>query len=317
MRKHFYKLFVCVLLIAAMSVSTIPVFAADVEAVGEGNDASVEVQTTEPVVETITIENQELWEGKIPADLSWKTKQDKGQWIEELGLSEGINSLVLVINSLDKEDPDALPTQEAVERAEKAKLEQEANKNASQKSEKMKKGNIGQSQLLYLAKNAEGEWIEILSSECVISGGEIEANESIYGIYKPKQAFGNMENPGSLISYRNLTKDDYWILNPGSSDFGDIYTASSQGEVVVGAVNLSAQKVFFNYGMIVQAEDEEQKYPSLLLNCQQDFGSRDKFAGIQIPESTLRMLIQCIDENTSFVIVGSVDELTDLPVKNE
>ncbi len=307
-----------------MLLMTISAFGSETET-PEENNTGIETQAVEPVVDTITLDSQELWDGNVPADLSWKTKQDKGKWIEELGIAKEATSLLLIVNSLDKEDPNALPAQteqkmvwpESTDTASSAKNLDLTSRGFSSIEKE------GKSQLLYLSKNTEGEWVEILSTGCVISGGQTIKKEELYGVYKPKKSIGTKENPGSLLPYHTLLGNEYWTLNPEEDGYGDLIVSSEPRHKMAGALNLVGTKVFFNYGMIIETEmteenqQEETEYSALLLGCLHMESRMDLFAGIQIPETSLRMLLQCVDENTCIIIVGSADELTDIQNKDE
>ena len=70
-----------------------------------------------------------------------------------------------------------------------------------------------------------------------------------------------------------------------------------------------ALKTFFDYGMVIENVDEEAIYSALPMCCQMQDVNYARFGGIQMPDSNLRMLIQCVDENTRIVIAGSLEEL--------
>ena len=50
-------------------------------------------------------------EDEVPVDLSWKTQQDKGRWIDEMGIAGDSKSLILVINNLEMESSEEIPVQ--------------------------------------------------------------------------------------------------------------------------------------------------------------------------------------------------------------
>lgn len=245
----------------------------------------------ETAVDTITIDSEDMWNDDVPADLCWKTSQDKGQWIEDMGIGEDANSLILIINNLDKEDSDALPNQEAA--AKKPK----------------KKAAEGKSGLTYFTRNTDGEWEALFRMNCYISGGSAMEKERVYGVYAPVSTFGMKEDPGSLLPYHSVTSNDFWILDPESEDFGAIYTTSRHEAKPEDSISLEALKSFSNYGMILHAETEDEECPALMINCQQRESSGDTICGIQMPESYLRMLIQTVDEDTRIVIVGDPEDL--------
>lgn len=246
----------------------------------------------EPEVDTITLEPEVVWEDEVPVDLKWKTEQDKGRWIEELGIAQDSRSLVLVINNLENNREEELPIQNEDGTKSRPKKTQEA----------------GNSRLFYYSKGSDDHWREVFAINCYISGGSGE-DEDIYGVYRLESAFGSEDNPGSLVPYQQLTAADYWITDPEDNEFGYIYTAESKNEVPETYVNLEFMKAFSNYGMILKPETEGDAYPALVVNCQQASTKDRTFCGIQIYQSYLRILIQSIDEETRIMIAGDLEDL--------
>lgn len=243
-------------------------------------------------VDTIVLEPESLWEDEVPVDLSWKTQQDNGRWIEEMGIAEGARSLVLVINNLDKNEEDELPVR----------------KDDGTTARVKKKTLAGNSRLLYYSKGSDDQWREVFAVNCYISGGSGE-NEDIYGVYRLESAFGNEDNPGSLVPYHHLTSNDYWITDPDAEGFGEIYTAATEKPETDACVRLEEMKAFSNYGMILKPETEGDAYPALVVNCQQASTNDKTFCGIQLSQSYVRMLIQSIDPETRIMIAGELEDL--------
>ena len=242
---------------------------------------------TDMPVDTITLDETLSQDHIVAADISWKTAQDKGQWIKDLGIAEDVKSMLLVINNLDKEDPDTILT---------ASL---ASWNKIQ----------GKSRLFYFSKSADGDWNETFSVECYISGGRYLDKEEIYGVYKPVSSFGALANPGSLLSYKSLSLHDYWTTDPEDENYGSIFTIPQFYEKPEQAVNLSSLKAYSNYGMILHPQDESTDCPPLVINCQQLEGNNDALAGFCMPQEHLRMMIQSIDEETNVYIVENLADL--------
>lgn len=245
------------------------------------------------MVDTITLETEAPSEDEVPVDLRWKTRKEGGKWIESLEISQGVNSLVLILND---EDAEAIPPVRAQEEdnARVRKRDMSAN-----------------SRLLYYSKNADGEWKEVFATTCVISGGMLMDTEELYGIYRADDAFGTSDNPGSLIPYQKLTEKDYWILDSESDDYGTIVTVGPKGPQTELAVKLESMKSYSNYGMVLKPEDDEE-YPALIVNCQQADAVEDTISGIQVPQSYVRMLLQSIDSDTRIVIASDVTALEDM-----
>ena len=291
MRKHFNHIFVFLMSAMMLMTSGMQVFAA--------NTLAME---TEPAIDTITLNSDLIDNTEVHADLGWKTKQDKGQWIEDLGIGEGVNSLVLVINNLDKENPDDLPKQEVC-----------AEKNALEKNVEKPKKELditGKSRLIYFSRNELGEWEEFFSTEGFLSGDTLNGKEVTYGVYSPQTTFGVKENPGSLLPYQYLTTNDYWCLDPSDELFGNIVTVYKREEQPISGIKMESLKTFCNYGMILKPEMEGTGYPALVVNCLQLENNDGTFCGLQIPEQYMRILVQSLDENTRVIISDSLESLT-------
>lgn len=246
----------------------------------------------EQAVDTILLEPETLWEDEVPVDLSWKTQQDKGRWIDEMGIAGDSKSLILVINNLETGGGEEIPVQ-----------------TGNGKKTRAAKGELaGNSRLFYYSRGTDGDWREVFAVNCYISGGSGE-DEDIYGAYRLESAFGLEKDPGSLVSYRQLSQKDYWITDPEDEDFGDIYTAGEEGPVTKEAVRLGEMKAFSNYGMVLKPETEGDGYPALVVNCQQASTEDDTFSGIQLSQTYVRMLIQSIDQDTRILISSEVEDL--------
>ena len=322
MRKHFTFFSLIFLFVLVMSFGSIPVFAAETnlainettnENVNEitnevtneitnevANEAANESDLSEIPIETITLDESLVCEQIIHADISWKTENDKGKWIEELGIANDTNSLILIINNLDKNDEEALPGTE----------KNSAKEFRKQKAEDERK--YGKSRLFYFSKSTEAEWIELLSVDCYISGGGVLEKEALYGAYTPVSTFGMFENPGSLLPYKKLESSDYWTMDPKHESYGSIYCQENRYINEPLSVNLEGLKSYSYYGMILHPEEVYGSCPPLIINCQQTDSNNDLLGGIQMPLKKLRMMIQSIENNTRFIIAESMEDLADM-----
>ncbi len=237
-----------------------------------------------PDVDVITLEN-EVGDDDVAADLGWKVSQDD-QMLEEI--AEGCDNLVLIVNNLNDDTDDA-----------------EIHSTARRIGQSEIPGN---SRAFYFSRNEDGNWKQVFTVNCMVSGGEY-ASDTIYGSYKPVSAFGIKENPGSILSYCTLSEDDYLILDPDSEEYGSIIKARKiKADTDYDLTyRLEGMRALSNYGMILAPEGGTDDF--IVMNCQQsDIPSRT-FAGIQLSEDYVRMLIQTIDGNSRIVIVGDTDEL--------
>lgn len=262
---------------------------------------SVSLETTslaaseERASDTIFLEPEIFWEDDVPVDLSWKTEQDNGRWIDAMGIAGDSNSLIIILNNLEKDKEADIP----VRQPDGTKIVPKSRQIA------------GNSRLFYYSKGDEGQWKEIFAVNCHISGGK-ESEDLIYGAYRLESSFGNEKNPGSLVPYHQLTSDDYWITDPDNEKFGGIVSA---GEVEPGedsCVRLQEMRAFSNFGMILKPESEGDAYPALLVNCQQPGINDNTFSGIQLVQSYLRMLIQSVDGETRILIAEDLEALEDM-----
>lgn len=242
-------------------------------------------------VDTIVLETEAASAEDVPVDIKWKRSQEGGKWIESLSVAQDVNSLVLVLNDEQAETPVA----SAAVRTENSKVKGRAME--------------VNSRLLYYTKSADGTWQEVFSSTCILSGGTDVPQDELYGVYRASEAFGSHENPGSLVPYQKLTEKDYLILDEESEQYGTIVTAGPKGPQTEQAVLLESMKALSNYGMLLRPEDEEEPYPALVVNCQQEGSVEGTLAGIQIPQNYVQMLIQSVDSNTRIVIAADVIDL--------
>ena len=74
-----------------------------------GGPASGAVRSAQ--VDTITMD-AEMPDDEVAVDLGWKTQQDKGRWIDKMGIGDDVNSLLLIINNLDTETDTVKTTKE-------------------------------------------------------------------------------------------------------------------------------------------------------------------------------------------------------------
>ena len=58
-----------------------------------GGPASGAVRSAQ--VDTITMD-AEMPDDEVAVDLGWKTQQDKGRWIDKMGIGDDVNSLLLI-----------------------------------------------------------------------------------------------------------------------------------------------------------------------------------------------------------------------------
>lgn len=130
--------------------------------------------------DTITLETQSA-DDEVAVDLGWKTQQDKGRWIDKMGIADDVNSLVLIINNIEN-DTDTVKTNTGNVSGDKVvKVE--------------RKQLPGNSRMLYLSRTEKGDWQENFSVNCYISGGQDEDSD-IYGVYRLESAFGSENDPG-------------------------------------------------------------------------------------------------------------------------
>ena len=247
-------------------------------------------------VDTITLETQPT-DDEVAVDLGWKTQQDKGRWIDKMGIGDDVNSLVLIINNLEK-DTDT--------------VKRNTENTSGEKIVKAKKKQLpGNSRLLYLSRTETGEWQENFSVNCYVSGGQGDDSD-IYGVYRLESTFGSENDPGSLVSYRKLTENDLWITDPEAEGFGAITWKKPEGLQAKQYVNLEDMRAFSNFGMILKPEDGAEGYPALVVNCQQSGSKNKTLCGVQLAQSYVRMLIQSMDSGTRIMIAGEVEDLEDM-----
>lgn len=161
MRKHFSIFLTLMIAVFVWMFGSISVIAAE----------------TTPLIDTITLDETVIRDSKIPVDLSWKISQDKGKWMEDMGIDQEIKSLVLVLNRPDRDE----------------------------------------SRLFYFSNGMDGEWNEVFSVECLISTEGLYSKEELNGIFEPVSTYGFGENPGSLLPFQSISETDERFYDEYSS----------------------------------------------------------------------------------------------------
>ena len=245
--------------------------------------------------DTIYLEPEAGWEDEVPVDLSWKTQQDQGRWIDAMGIAGDANSLIVILNNMGNGSEQEIPRYQP--------------ENKITMSRKRKE--VGNSRLHYYSRSTEGQWSEVFAVNCNISGGA-EDESSIYGVYRLDSAFGSEKDPGSLVPYHKLTFRDYWVTDTQDENFGSIFTATSKDIKKEAYIRLEDMRAFSNYGMILKPEEDGEAYPALVVNCQQPSVKDNTFSGIQLIQTYVRMLIQSIDSGTRIMITDNLEYLEEL-----
>lgn len=274
MRKRFYRI-LATLMATALLGQAMPL---------------VSIAASSQGVDRITLETEAEDMADRTADLGWRTEQDKGKWIKDMNIANDVTSLILIVNNLGKSADEALPDIDSLEKKERPR----------------RKTVPGNSRLYYLNQNEKGEWKQVFTINCTVSGGPT-SDDNIYGVYRLESAFGSKENPGSLVKYWQLTADDYWITDPKSDDYMKIVRMTKKPDSKF-AINLEEMRAYSNYGMILRPEYEGEAHPGLIINCQQSDTVDRTVSSVQLSESYVRMLIQAIDGNTRIMVAAELED---------
>lgn len=161
-------------------------------------------------------------------------------------------------------------------------------------------------------KRTDGTWYQEFSVPGVYgrNGGTYDKKEgdgkTPYGTYSFSMAFGLKENPGSILPYHQIGKDDYWIDDPQSTHYNKLVNARETTKDWNSGEHMSRQGISYNYGLVLNYNQDciPGKGSAIFLHCDTARSDTGSAGCIRIPQEQMKQLIQSVDETTRIVIQG-------------
>lgn len=163
----------------------------------------------------------------------------------------------------------------------------------------------------YRTRGDDGIWVEQFSvpGKYGNHGSTADKREgdgkTPLGTYRLTMAFGILENPGSVLPYRQLTEYDYWVDDPDSQFYNRLVDSRETGIRWKSAERMIRVKPFYNYGLALSYNEEciPGKGSAIFLHCTKE-GDTGTSGCVEIPEEYMKKLVMEVDENTRITIAS-------------
>ena len=170
----------------------------------------------------------------------------------------------------------------------------------------------------YHEKNEEGIWHEIFVTEGRYgrNGASIDKVEgdgkTPVGIYRFTSAFGILDDPGSILPYKKLTKYDYWVDDSNSAYYNRMVDTRQVKKDWTSAEIMSASVPYYNYGIALDHNVNQipGKGSAIFIHCLKGEADNGSSGCIKIPETLMKQLIQSVDGETKIAIYSDISQLT-------
>ena len=125
-------------------------------------------------------------------------------------------------------------------------------------------------------------------------------------------AFGLKDNPGSILEYRKIGDDDYWVDDSNSAYYNKWVNTSNVKKDWNSAEDLKAAHPFYNYALALNYNTEAipGKGSAIFIHCTKTDNDTSSAGCIRIPEEYMKKLVNSVDAGTKIVIIENVDTLT-------
>lgn len=167
-------------------------------------------------------------------------------------------------------------------------------------------------QVTYRTKDEDGNWKQVFSVPgfCGFHGMAAEEKRegdrrTPIGTWGFVCAFGILPDPGSVLPYKELDEDDYWVDDGNSEFYNQMVSTNTTARTWASAEHLIEMDPAYRYGLAMDYNVREQvrgKGSAIFLhgiNPPHEYTE----GCIAISEEYVRLLVQQVDEYTKIVIV--------------
>lgn len=168
----------------------------------------------------------------------------------------------------------------------------------------------------YFTKAEDGSWSEefYVPGYCGYNGMAADKREgdrrTPVGTYGFTRAFGILEDPGSILPYKTLDEDDYWVDDSASKYYNQMVSAKTTPVTWRSAEHLIKVNPCYNYSIALDynAACVPGKGSAIFLHGLHPTKTWTEGC-IAIPEENMKTLVQQVDAETRIVIVSGLAEL--------
>ena len=175
--------------------------------------------------------------------------------------------------------------------------------------------------LVVLAKNSraelrayekkQGAWVEVLHAGGFVGRNGISSQKregdgaTPAGLYSVRRAFGNADDPGSLLPYHRLEPDDVWVDDPASGYYNTMTKGGAPDRDWRSAEEMTAYK----YAVVIEYNTDpvvKGAGSAIFLHCDQ---GRPTAGCVSVSEETMIRLLRFCRSGDGIIIARSMREL--------
>lgn len=130
------------------------------------------------------------------------------------------------------------------------------------------------------------------------------------GVYQFNLAFGIQDDPGSILPYHKVTKNDYWVDDSSSRHYNKLVDAAKVKKDWKSAEKLINIQPYYDYGLSLTYNEDcvPGKGSAIFLHCTTpDY--KGSSGCVCIPPENMVQLLKSVDEKTKIVIVPEISQL--------
>lgn len=179
-------------------------------------------------------------------------------------------------------------------------------------------------QVTYYKKDSEGQWAEQFSvpGYCGHNGMSYDKKEgdrkTPIGTYSFTTAFGVYADPGSVIPYKVLDQNDYWVDDSSSQFYNQMVNTKTTAKTWNSAEHLIGVLPQYHYALALNYNTENPvpgKGSAIFLHGYHTYKTWTEGC-IAIPEEKMKLLLQNVDTDTQIVIAPDQGTLSTMLTGN-
>ncbi|MDD6175410.1 MAG: L,D-transpeptidase family protein [Firmicutes bacterium] len=170
-------------------------------------------------------------------------------------------------------------------------------------------------QATFFQKDPDGNWSEVFATDCYIGKNGVTADKeegdgkTPVGAYSFGMAFGRADDPGSVIPYHKLEKNDFWVDDPNSKYYNQFVNTDTTEKDWFSAEHLITVSVY-QYALSIgyNTENIPGKGSAIFLHC---LTAGSTGGCVALPEELVVQLLRTLDAGSRIVIVQNAADLAD------
>ena len=168
---------------------------------------------------------------------------------------------------------------------------------------------------LWAYEKENGVWTEYLHASGFVGRNGISADKregdgaTPAGLYRLRRAFGNAEDPGSLLPYHQLAPDDCWVDDPASRYYNTMTKGDAPDRDWRSAEEMSKEIVAYKYAVVIEYNTNpvtQGAGSAIFLHCAQ---GKITAGCVSVSEEAMIRLLRFIRPGDVIIIASSACEL--------